>query len=112
MVQRVEVTLVDDIDGSDASETLRFGIDGYQYEIDLNDVHAKELREAVARFVESGRRLGRSKKSSSSGKKKQQEADPADIRAWARENDHEVPDRGRIPANVRDAYYTATGATA
>lgn len=111
MAQRVQVTLVDDIDGSDADETLQFGIDGYQYEIDLNDIHAKELREALTRFVEAGRRVGGRTKSR---KKRQVESDtdPAAIRAWARENGHEVTERGRIPATVRDAYYAATGVTA
>ena len=79
---------------------------------DLNDAHAAELRDALAGYVgharkvpsSSGRRAGRksaSAASSSTG------ASAADVRIWARENGHEVPERGRIPADIREAYDAA-----
>ena len=57
MAQRVNVLLVDDIDGSDAAETIPFGLDGTRYEIDLNSGHAHELREALEPFVKAARRV-------------------------------------------------------
>jgi len=111
MAQRVNVVLVDDIDGSDASETVGFALDGVDYEIDLSDKHAGELRDALSLYVGHARRTGgrrrggrRSGSSASSGTG---EASAADIRAWARENGHDVPERGRVSAEVREAYAAA-----
>lgn len=105
MAQKVNIILVDDIDESEASETLTFGLDGVNYEIDLNETHATELREALAPFIGHGRRLsgrrGGRRSTSSSG------PSAAEIREWAREAGHEVPDRGRIPSDVRAAYEAA-----
>jgi len=66
MAQKVEILLVDDIDQSEASQTIEFGVDGVQYAIDLNDAHADELRGTLARYVDSARRTGGRK---SSGKR-------------------------------------------
>ena len=107
MAQRVNVVLVDDIDGTDASETVSFALDGVDYEIDLSDKHAAELRDALSLYVGHGRRTGGRRKGgkraaapSSSG----DGASAADIRAWARENGWDVPERGRVSAEVREAY--------
>ena len=62
MAQKVNIVLVDDIDGSEATETVVFGLDGTSYEIDLNDEHAAALREAVAAYVGHGRRVAGSAK--------------------------------------------------
>ncbi|WP_204745349.1 histone-like nucleoid-structuring protein Lsr2 [Glycomyces paridis] len=59
MARRTQVVLIDDLDGGKADEALRFDLDGQAYEIDLSDVHAKELRDALERFQEAGTRLGR-----------------------------------------------------
>jgi hypothetical protein len=109
MAQRVNVVLVDDIDGTDASETVGFALDGVDYEIDLSDEHAAELREALSLYVGHGRRTGGRRKS---GKRAQSSspsdgATAADIRAWARENGWDVPERGRVSAEVREAYAAA-----
>jgi hypothetical protein len=111
MAQRVNVVLVDDIDGTDASETVSFALDGVDYEIDLSDEHAGQLREAVALYVGHARRTGGRRKgnrrSSGGGSGGGPGASAADIRAWARENGWEVPERGRVSAEVREAYAAA-----
>ncbi len=112
MAQRVNVVLVDDIDGSDASETVGFALDGVDYEIDLSDKHAGELRDALSLYVgharrTGGRRRGGRRSSASSAGSATGEASAADIRAWARENGHDVPERGRDSAEVREAYAAA-----
>jgi hypothetical protein len=94
MAKEVTERLIDDTDGSTAAETVVFGLDGYTYEVDLNEVNAKEIREFLGRYMDVGRQRGKAGKAS----------DAATIRAWAREQDIEVPDRGRIPGTVRQAY--------
>ncbi|MDX6325981.1 MAG: hypothetical protein QOK15_2335 [Nocardioidaceae bacterium] len=111
MAQRVNVVLVDDIDGTDAAETVSFGIDGVQYEIDLSAGHADELREAMALYIGHGRRAGGRKRSAGNGRavtsKGSGGPSAAEIRAWARENGWDVPERGRVSAEVREAYTSA-----
>ena len=111
MAQRVNVILVDDLDGSDAVETVSFALDGVDYEIDLNDQHAGDLRNALSLYVGHARRTGgRRRKSSSSASSRAGASDgpsAADIRSWARENGWDVPERGRVSAEVREAYAAA-----
>jgi Lsr2 len=109
MAQRVNVVLVDDIDGSDATETVTFGVDGVDYEIDLSDEHAAELREAISLYVGHARRTGGRRKSGSRSTAGSDSSgvSAADIRAWARENGWDVPERGRVSAEVREAYASA-----
>lgn len=108
MAQKVKVLLIDDIDGSDAEETLSFAVDGVSYEIDLNAANAAELREAFARWIgharKSGGRRSPARRSSSSSSSS---GDTGPIREWARANGYKVSDRGRIPADIRDAYDAA-----
>ena len=110
MAQKVHITLVDDIDGSDAAETVRFGLDNVVYEIDLSEAHAKELRDALAPWVEHarrrpGQRATRRTTVAASGK-----SDAAKIRAWAQKQGIKVSDRGRIPADIRERYLVETSA--
>ena len=104
MAQKVHIVLEDDLDGSEATQTVSFGLDGTSYEIDLNDKNAAALRDAVATYVGHGRKVSggrrgrRSTASSTSG------ASAKEIRDWARSNGHKVPERGRIPSNVREAF--------
>ena len=58
MAQKVHIVLEDDLDGSDASQTVSFGLDGATYEIDLNDKNAAALRDALAKYVGHGRKVG------------------------------------------------------
>jgi hypothetical protein len=105
MAQKVNIVLVDDIDGSNAVETVTFGLDGATYEIDLNKKNAAALRDALGAYVGHGRKVtgsrGRRATKTSIG--------PAarEIRDWARSNGFTVPDRGRIPAEVREAFEKA-----
>jgi hypothetical protein len=114
-----EVRLVDDLDGEDADETVEFGIDGKNYEIDLSKENAGRLRETLADFVSAARRAGGRRRggSASTGSptggagsaprgrttidREQNQA----IRDWARKRGMKVSDRGRIPAEVLEAYH-------
>ena len=112
MAQRVNVVLVDDLDGDDASETVSFSLDGVDYEIDLNDGNAQALRDSLSRYIEAGRRVA-GRKSSGRGRGRRVAAggdggpSASDIRSWARENGWDVPERGRVSAEVREAYAAA-----
>jgi Lsr2 len=115
MARKVQVSLVDDLDESEAAETVTFGLDGNTYEIDLSEKNAEALRDALATYVAHGRRAGRRSPSSTgsrparaaqSGGRVDREQTQA-IREWARKNGHQVSDRGRIPATVLDAYNSA-----
>jgi hypothetical protein len=115
MAQKVQVLLVDDIDGGDASETLTFSLDGVNYEIDLSDEHASALREAFAPWVGHARRVsGRAAGGRRSSTPRPAAAakpagsgpdrDTGEVRTWARENGYTVSDRGRISAEILQAY--------
>jgi hypothetical protein len=106
MAQRVHVVLVDDIDGSDAGETVTFGLDGSTYEIDLNEKNAAALRDALAPYVGHARRSGGSRRPKKSAAATSGPS-AAEVREWARENGWDVPDRGRVSADVRQAYDAA-----
>ena len=109
MAQKVHIVLEDDLDGSPATETVSFGLDGKSYEIDLNDKNAAKLRDTLAQYVGSARstggRRGAGRKTSSSATNLGPSA--REVRDWARSNGHNVPDRGRIPADVRAAFEAA-----
>jgi len=112
MAQKVLVSLVDDLDGSEADETLEFGLDGVAYQIDLSADNAEELRDALAQFIEHARRAGGRKRATARATTKaiarpatvDREQNQA-IRAWARKNGYQVSDRGRIPSEVVEAYH-------
>lgn len=109
VAQKVQVLLVDDLDGGEADETVTFALDGKTYEIDLTTANADKLRGLLDAYVKGGRRTGgrasggRGKARAASGGSQ----DTAQIRAWAKENGHEVNDRGRVPANIRKLYEEA-----
>ena len=113
MAQKVTVALIDDLDGSEASETLEFALDGVTYQIDLSANHASKLRAGLASFVASARRSGGRKRGPGRPAGVPSKARPAAadreqnqaIREWARKQCMKVSDRGRIPAEVLDAYH-------
>ncbi len=107
MAQKVLVTLVDDVDGTKAEETVRFGLDGAQYEIDLSEGNAAKLRDAVRPFIAKARRAQSKQAPKQARPTGKSNPDTAAIRQWARENGHQVSDRGRIHQSVKDAYYAA-----
>jgi hypothetical protein len=112
MAQKVTVTLVDDLDGGTAEETVEFGIDGVSYEIDLSSGNAGKLRGSLADYVSNARKAGGRRKvsgparrASVAGRASVDREQNAAIREWARKNGYNVSDRGRIPAEVLDAYH-------
>ncbi len=105
MAQRVNVILVDDLNGEDAAETVTFGLDGVNYEIDLSDDNAARLRSVLSTYVEAGRKVGGRRRKGQRGATGGTSA--SDIRQWARENGWDVPERGRVAAEVREAYAAA-----
>ena len=111
MAQKVQVILVDDMDGGEAQESVSFALDGVGYEIDLSAKNAGALREALAPYVGHGRRVsgrtgarGGSRGGRGVGRGKQ---DLGEVRSWARENGFEVSDRGRVSSEVMTAYEAA-----
>lgn len=111
MAQRVNVVLVDDIDGEPAEETVTFGLDGITYEIDLGAKNAARLRDSMAEWVGHGRRVsgGRRKGNRSVTKRSTVGPDNATVREWARSNGYQVSERGRIKAEIVDAFSAANG---
>ncbi len=109
MAQKVVTRLEDDIDGSEACETIVFGVDGQQYEIDLNEEHASDLREVLAPFISVARRVGGGRKGRSVAQKQRtgDEIDPKAVRSWAEANGVKVSPRGRISADVVEQYKAA-----
>ncbi|GAA3603143.1 MULTISPECIES: Lsr2 family protein [Kineosporia] len=107
MAQKVQVILVDDLDGGEAEESVSFSLDGVSYEIDLSAANAEALREAIAPWVEHARRI--SGRSGGRGRgaargRSAAKADLGDVRSWARDNGYQVSDRGRVSAEVMAAY--------
>lgn len=110
MAQKIHTFLIDDIDGGEAEETVRFGLDGAEYEIDLSAKHHKELRDALGTYVAHARKLsGTARHASARGSRKPSVIDTVAVRAWARENGYDIKDRGRVPADVIARYREATG---
>ena len=108
MAQKVNIILVDDLDGGSADENVKFGLDGANYEIDLSAANAAELRSSLERFIAaarkaSGGRATRTKAAPSTGRSH----DSAQIRQWARDNGYTVNSRGRIQAEIQEAYQKA-----
>lgn len=109
MASKTTVELIDDLTGESASETVTFAVDGVDYEIDLSEANAEKLRSALTTWVEKSRRVGgRAKRGSANANASASEAPK--IRAWAKENGYAVPERGRIPSEIREAYESGTPA--
>jgi hypothetical protein len=106
--------LVDDIDGGEAHETVKFGLDGYVYEIDLSTKNANKLRSVLATYVEKGSRVpgrltagaGRAVRRGSAGAEREQNQA---IRAWAQRKGIPVAPRGRIKQEIIEQYHQRAG---
>ncbi|CAM5667584.1 Lsr2 family protein [Streptomyces avidinii] len=112
MAQKVQVLLVDDLDGGEADETVTFALDGKTYEIDLTTANAEKLRGLLDPYTKGGRRTGgraTAARAKGRGSVATGHPDTAEIRAWAKENNYNVNDRGRVPAEIREAYEKAKG---
>lgn len=108
MAKKTVVLLEDDIDGSEAKQTVSFALDGAEYEIDLNDGHANEIREALARFMNAGRKVSGGRARQGARKPLSQGGpDAKAVRQWAAENGIPVNTRGRIQAEVVEKYESA-----
>ncbi|HET8658205.1 MAG TPA: Lsr2 family protein [Micromonosporaceae bacterium] len=117
MARREIVVLEDDLDGGDAEETVKFALDGVQYEIDLNGKNAAKLRDSLARYVTAARKVGRGGlvvggraaaargRGGASSDREQNKA----IRAWAKKAGRQISDRGRIPQEIVDEYHAKAG---
>lgn len=108
MAQKVTVSLQDDLDGGPATETVRFGLAGSEFEIDLSEQHARKFRQQLNPFLKHARRAGRTSKVRPASRGAASRARTSAIRAWARDHDMEINDRGRIPAAVIERYQAAT----
>ena len=110
MAQKVQTLFIDDLDGSEAEGTVRFGLDGAEYEIDLNAEHAQALRDALARYVGAARRAGGGTRPARGGRRARADGvDSTEVREWAKAQGIEVKDRGRVPAELVIKFKTATG---
>jgi hypothetical protein len=112
VAQKVTVSLIDDLDGDKADETVEFGLDGKNYEIDLSSSNADKLRDALASYVGAARRPGGRRRSGGGATAAATSRRPSvdreqnqAIRDWARKRGMKVSDRGRIPADVLDSYH-------
>lgn len=108
MARREIVVLEDDLDGGTADETVKFALDGMNYEIDLSEKNAAKLRTALAKFLQHSRRAGRSGvvRQSHAGRgpaRPDREQNKA-IRGWAKRKGKPISDRGRIPQEIIDEY--------
>ncbi len=113
MAKKVTVTLVDDFDGDGpADETVEFAIDGVSYEIDLSAKNAQKLRDEFKQWIDAGRRVGGRRRGRAGtpgrgGRGSIDREQSAAIREWARRSGHKVSTRGRIPAEIIEAFHAA-----
>jgi len=110
VAQQVQILFTDDLDGSAAEGTIRFGLDGTEYEIDLNGEHAQQLRDALAAYVTAGRRVnGGSPRPARGGRRGPVGGvNTTEVREWAKAQGIEVKDRGRVPADLVAKFKAAT----
>jgi nucleoid-associated protein Lsr2 len=107
MAQKIQVLLVDDIDGTEATETVSFGLDGMSYEIDLSSGNAGQLRTELTQYVDHARKAGNTQARRRRQRNGAGREHSAKIREWAMSRGFKVNQRGRIPANIL-AEYEAT----
>jgi hypothetical protein len=107
MSRSVSVVITDDLDGSDDAETVSFGFDGVNYEVDLGKKNRARLEKALAPFIGAGRRVPRSDRRRGSGRSRGTPADRAAVRAWAQAAGLKVSERGRISADIIRQYEAA-----
>ena len=110
MAQKIQVLFTDDIDGGEAEGTVRFAIDGTDYEIDLSAHHDEELRGIFKNYIAHARKVGgTARRSAGRAARKPSAIDTAAARAWARENGYDIKERGRVPAEVVAKYRESIG---
>jgi hypothetical protein len=110
MAQQIQTLYIDDIDGGEAAGTIRFALDGVEYEIDLSIEHTDELHTALGKYIDHARKAGGTPKRTPRGRRTVTTIDTTAVRTWAREQGYDVKDRGRVPADLVAKYQAATGA--
>jgi hypothetical protein len=110
VAQKIQTLFIDDMDGGPAEGTIRFGLDGTDYEIDLNSEHAQALRGVLARYVDAARRETGARRPARRGRKTSAGGlNTTEVRDWARGQGIDVKDRGRVPAELVVKFRAATG---
>lgn len=107
MAQRIVTILDDDLDGSPATTSIEFALEGTQYIIDLNDEHAQELRESLAKYIAAGRKSGRASRTVRAASIPAGGPSVKVVRVWAKEQGLQVSGRGRIQADIMAQYVAA-----
>ena len=110
MAQKIQTLFIDDIDGGEAAGTVRFGLDGVEYEIDLSTEHSDELHTAFGKYISHARKVGGTSKRAPRGRRTAGTIDTTAVRSWAREQGYDVKERGRVPADLVAKYQAATAA--
>jgi hypothetical protein len=112
MAQKIQTLFIDDIDGSEAEGTVRFALDGTDYEIDLNVGNSGALRTTLGTYIAHARKVRAAQRNaprSSGGRRSASTIDTVAVRAWAREQGIDIKERGRVPAGVVAQYREASG---
>ncbi|HVT67904.1 MAG TPA: Lsr2 family protein [Trebonia sp.] len=113
VAQKITTLFIDDIDGGAAEGTVRFALDGTEYEIDLNAQHSEELRSVLGKYVSHARKVGgtarRGGRAAGRAGRGGSSVNTTEIRNWARENGYNIKDRGRVPADLVAKYQAAVG---
>ena len=111
MAQRVEVSIIDDIDGGKADETITFSLDGAQYVIDLSRENAEQFRESLSRYVDAARKEKSIRATSRGAGPKESSSGPnvSDVREWAKAQGFEVSERGRVAKDLIVRFQEANG---
>ena len=107
MAQQIQTLFIDDIDGGPAEGTVRFGLDGTDYEIDLSTAHSEELHKVLAGYVTHARKAAGTARRGPRGRRGADSLDTRKVREWARGQGIDVRERGRVPAEVIEKYKAA-----
>jgi hypothetical protein len=111
MAQKIETLFIDDIDGGAAEGTVRFALDGTDFEIDLSTANTDELRKILAPYIAHARKTGGTARRAIRGRRAAGDAvNTAKVREWAKDNGFDIKDRGRVPAEIVAKYQAATAA--
>jgi Lsr2 len=111
MAQKIQTLFIDDTDGGEAEGTVRFALDGAEYEIDLSASHSNELRDALTNYITHARKVGGAQRQRAARGRRGavHSLDTAKVREWAKENGFDIKDRGRVPAGVVEKYQASAG---
>jgi hypothetical protein len=111
MAQKIQTLFIDDLDGGEAAGTVRFGLDGTEYEIDLSKDHTDALHTALGKYVEHARKVGSTtRRQARGGRRSADVVDTAKVREWAKVQGIDIKDRGRVPGNIVEQYRATVGA--